>query len=118
MRMVEGGSARCAAAGPLRAAPPGCATSGGCCKPNVMQLVMFTSAVALYLAPGRLHPLLAFTAMLCIALGAAASAAINNWFDADIDQRMARTRLRPTAVRADRAGRGAWRSASRWRSSA
>ena len=66
-------------------------------KPNVMQLVVFTSAVALYLAPGRLHPLLGFTAMLCIALGAAAAAAINNWFDADIDRRMARTRLRPTA---------------------
>ena len=51
--------------------------------------------------------MLAFTAMLCIALGAAASAAINNWFDADIDRRMARTRLRPTAVGPDRAGRGA-----------
>jgi protoheme IX farnesyltransferase len=66
-------------------------------KPNVMQLVIFTSAAALYLAPGHLHPLLAFTAMLCIGLGASASAAINNWFDADIDRQMARTRLRPTA---------------------
>jgi protoheme IX farnesyltransferase len=66
-------------------------------KPNVMQLVVFTSAVALYLAPGDLHPVLAFTAMLAISLGAAASAAINNWFDADIDAAMARTRLRPTA---------------------
>jgi protoheme IX farnesyltransferase len=59
--------------------------------------VIFTSAVAVYLAPGRVHPLLAFTAMVCIALGAAASAAINNSFDVDIDRRMARTRLRPTA---------------------
>jgi protoheme IX farnesyltransferase len=67
-------------------------------KPNVMQLVLFTSAAALYLAPGHLHPLMAFTAMLCIATGAAACAAINNWFDADIDRRMARTRLRPTAT--------------------
>jgi protoheme IX farnesyltransferase len=66
-------------------------------KPNVMRLVLFTSVVGLYLAPGELHPLLAFTAVLCIALGAAACAAINNWFDADIDRRMARTRLRPTA---------------------
>jgi protoheme IX farnesyltransferase len=66
-------------------------------KPNVMQLVLFTSMVGLYLAPGHLHPLLAFTAVLCIAMGAGASAAINNWFDADIDCRMARTRLRPTA---------------------
>src|SRR3954454_15397905 len=67
------------------------------CKPNVMQLVIFTSAVAVYLAPGHVHPLLDLTALICIALGAAASAAINNSFDADIDVRMARTRLRPTA---------------------
>jgi heme o synthase len=67
-------------------------------KPNVMQLVLFTSAVALYLAPGRLHPLLGFTAIVSIALGAGACAAINNWYDADIDRRMARTRLRPTAA--------------------
>jgi len=67
------------------------------CKPNVMQLVIFTSAVAMFVAPGRVHPLLDFTALLAIALGAAASAAINNSFDADIDVRMARTRLRPTA---------------------
>ena len=67
-------------------------------KPNVMQLVIFTSAAAMFLAPGHLHPLLAFTAMLCIATGAAACAAINNWYDADIDRVMARTRLRPTAT--------------------
>jgi heme o synthase len=67
------------------------------CKPNVMQLVIFTSAVTVYLAPDRSHPLLYFTALLSIALGAAASAAINNSFDADIDGRMIRTRLRPTA---------------------
>ncbi len=67
-------------------------------KPNVMQLVVFTGWVALYLAPGHLHPLLAFTAILCIAVGAGAAAAINNWFDADIDRVMARTRRRPTAT--------------------
>lgn len=67
-------------------------------KPNVMQLVVFTSWVGLFLAPGALHPLLAFTAMLCIAVGAGASAAINNWYDRDIDCRMARTRRRPTAT--------------------
>ena len=67
-------------------------------KPNVMQLVVFTGWVGLYLAPGQpLHPLLAFTAILCIATAAGAAAAINNWFDADIDRQMARTRLRPTA---------------------
>jgi len=66
-------------------------------KPNVMQLVVFTGWVGLYLAPARLHPVLAFTTILCIALGAGASAAINNWYDSDIDRRMARTRMRPTA---------------------
>jgi protoheme IX farnesyltransferase len=67
-------------------------------KPNVMQLVVFTGWVGLFLAPGHVHPLLAFTAILCIAVGAGAAAAINNWFDADIDRVMARTRRRPTAA--------------------
>ena len=66
-------------------------------KPNVMQLVVFTGGVGVYLAPGAIHPLLAFVAVLCIAVGAGASAAINNAYDVDIDQRMARTRRRPTA---------------------
>src|SRR5919202_3544403 len=67
-------------------------------KPNVMQLVVFTGWVGLYLAPARLPPLLALTAILCIAVAAGAAAAINNWYDADIARRMARTRLRPTAT--------------------
>lgn len=67
-------------------------------KPNVMQLVVFTSWVGLFLAPGQINPLIAFTAIMCITAGAGASAAINNWFDVDIDRRMARTRLRPTAA--------------------
>ncbi len=67
-------------------------------KPNVMQLVVFTGAVGMYLAPGSLHPLLASVGILCIALGAGASAALNNAWDADIDAVMARTRLRPTAA--------------------
>ncbi len=67
-------------------------------KPNVMQLVVFTGAVGLYLAPGELHPLLAAVAILCIALGAGACAALNNAYDSDIDRCMARTRRRPTAA--------------------
>ena len=67
-------------------------------KPNVMQLVVFTGGVGLYLAPGEIHPLLAFVAVLCIAAGAGASAAINNGYDVDIDRRMARTARRPTAA--------------------
>ena len=64
-------------------------------KPRVMSLVVFTGLVGLWLAPGTLHPVLALTAMLCIAAGAGASGAINMWYDADIDGKMARTRGRP-----------------------
>lgn len=67
-------------------------------KPGVMQLVLFTSLVALVLAPGSLHPVLAAAVMLALALGAGAAAAINNWYDSDIDRVMARTRRRPTAA--------------------
>ncbi|MCS7266536.1 MAG: heme o synthase [Geminicoccaceae bacterium] len=66
-------------------------------KPGVMQLVLFTSLVALLLAPKALHPVLALVVMLALAAGAAACAAINNWYDSDIDRIMARTRRRPTA---------------------
>jgi protoheme IX farnesyltransferase len=64
-------------------------------KPRVMSLVCFTGAVGMWLAPGTLHPVLAFTALLCIAVGAGASGAINMWYDRDIDAGMARTRNRP-----------------------
>jgi protoheme IX farnesyltransferase len=67
-------------------------------KPNVMSLVVFTAAVGLYLAPGEMHPVLLAVALLCIAVAAGASAAINNGYDADIDRVMARTRRRPTAT--------------------
>lgn len=66
-------------------------------KPNVMQLVVFSGGAALFMAPGDIHPILALTTILCIAAGAGASAAINNWYDADIDRSMARTAKRPTA---------------------
>jgi protoheme IX farnesyltransferase len=64
-------------------------------KPRVMSLVVFTGAVGIYLAPGHLHPVLAFVALLCIAVGAGASGAINMWYDRDIDAVMARTVDRP-----------------------
>ena len=64
-------------------------------KPRVMSLVVFTGATGLVLAPGDLHPLLAVVAILCIAVGAGASGAINMWYDADIDAVMARTVGRP-----------------------
>ncbi len=64
-------------------------------KPRVMSLVIFTSLVGMMIAPGSVHPILAVTALLCIAVGAGASGALNMWFDADIDGRMARTAQRP-----------------------
>ena len=64
-------------------------------KPRVMTLVVFTALVGLVCAPGHLHPVLAAIAILCIAVGAGASGALNMWYDADIDARMARTAGRP-----------------------
>ncbi|MCX7354135.1 MAG: heme o synthase [Alphaproteobacteria bacterium] len=64
-------------------------------KPRVMSLVVFTGFVGLALAPGHLHPVLAAVAILCIAVGAGASGAINMWYDRDIDAVMARTKDRP-----------------------
>ena len=64
-------------------------------KPRVMSLVVFTAFVGLMAAPGHLHPLLAGIALLAIAIGAGASGALNMWYDADIDARMARTAARP-----------------------
>lgn len=67
-------------------------------KPGVMQLVLFTSLVALLLAPGVQHPILSVAVMVALAGGAAASAALNSWYDSDIDRVMVRTRRRPTAA--------------------
>jgi protoheme IX farnesyltransferase len=64
-------------------------------KPRVMSLVVFTAFAGLYLAPGSLHPVIALAAILCIAVGAGASGAINMWYDRDIDAVMTRTQQRP-----------------------
>ena len=64
-------------------------------KPRVMTLVVFSGAVGLLVAPGHLHPVLALTAILCIAIGAGAAGAINMWYDRDIDAVMRRTAGRP-----------------------
>jgi protoheme IX farnesyltransferase len=64
-------------------------------KPRVMSLVVFTALVGLVLAPGHLHPVIAVTALICIAVGAGAAGALNMWYDADIDARMTRTAERP-----------------------
>jgi protoheme IX farnesyltransferase len=64
-------------------------------KPRVMFLVVFTALVGLVAAPGHLHPVLTIAALICIAVGAGAAGALNMWYDADIDARMARTSARP-----------------------
>jgi len=64
-------------------------------KPRVMSLVVFTALVGLVVAPVPMHPFVAFVAVLCIAVGAGASGALNMWWDADIDAHMKRTRTRP-----------------------
>lgn len=64
-------------------------------KPRVMSLVVFTGAIGLLIAPGTINPVLAITAVLCIAVGAGACGAINMWYDRDIDALMRRTRNRP-----------------------
>jgi protoheme IX farnesyltransferase len=72
-------------------------------KPRVMTLVVFTGLCGLLAAPGGIHPVLAFTTILCIALGAGAAGALNQWYEAEIDGRMKRTARRPLpAGRMDR----------------
>ena len=64
-------------------------------KPRVMSLVVFTGLAGLLAAPGHIHPVLGFAAILCIALGAGGAAALNQWWEADIDAGMKRTAGRP-----------------------
>jgi protoheme IX farnesyltransferase len=91
--------------GPLGASPglaePSLATVGdyiALMKPRVMSLVVFTALVGLAVAPGSLHPVTAFTPLLCIAVGAGAAGALNMWYDADIDAVMSRTARRPVPM--------------------
>ncbi|MDY6861234.1 MAG: UbiA family prenyltransferase, partial [Pseudomonadota bacterium] len=64
-------------------------------KPRVMSLVVFTALAGLVVAPVSVHPMVAFTAILFIAIGGGASGALNMWWDADIDSVMRRTQGRP-----------------------
>ncbi|MEP2180843.1 MAG: UbiA family prenyltransferase, partial [Marinomonas sp.] len=64
-------------------------------KPRVMSLVIFTGLCGLLAAPGSIHPVIGFTAILCIAMGAGGAAALNQWWEADIDAGMKRTAARP-----------------------
>ncbi|AQR74838.1 heme o synthase [Sphingomonas sp. LM7] len=72
-------------------------------KPRVMTLVVFTGLCGMLAAPVPIHPILGFTAILCIALGAGAAGALNQWYEADLDSKMRRTQGRPLpAGRMDR----------------
>ncbi len=64
-------------------------------KPRVMTLVIFTAICGVLAAPGSIHPVLGFTAILAISMGAGGSAALNQWWEADIDKGMKRTMNRP-----------------------
>lgn len=64
-------------------------------KPRVMSLVVFTAIVGMMLAPGHISPVLGFISILAIAVGAGASGSLNQWYDADIDAIMTRTKSRP-----------------------
>ncbi|MCB5424000.1 protoheme IX farnesyltransferase [Altererythrobacter sp. CC-YST694] len=64
-------------------------------KPRVMSLVVFTGLCGMIAAPGHIHPVLGFTAILCIAMGAGGAAALNQWWEADLDAGMKRTAGRP-----------------------
>jgi protoheme IX farnesyltransferase len=64
-------------------------------KPGVMALVVFTGAIGLLLAPEHPHPFISALSILAIALGSGAGAALNMWYDRDIDAIMTRTQSRP-----------------------
>jgi protoheme IX farnesyltransferase len=64
-------------------------------KPRVMSLVIFTGLCGLLAAPVSIHPVLGFTAILCIAMGAGGAAVLNQWWEADLDAGMKRTAKRP-----------------------
>ena len=64
-------------------------------KPRVMSLVVFTGLCGLLAAPASIHPVIGFTAVLCIALGAGGAGALNMWWEADLDAGMKRTARRP-----------------------
>ncbi len=64
-------------------------------KPRVMSLVIFTGLCGLLAAPVTINPVLGFTAILCIAIGAGGAAALNMWWEADLDAGMKRTAARP-----------------------
>ena len=98
MSVVSGGAELAASGAALGRHEPSIASVGdyvALMKPRVMSLVVFTALVGLMITPGHIHPVIGFTALLCIAVGAGAAGALNMWYDADIDAMMTRTSGRP-----------------------
>ncbi len=98
MSVLSEGAPLGAAAATAGRSDPSIATVGDyldLMKPRVMSLVVFTALVGMLIAPGHVHPVIGFTALICIAVGAGAAGALNMWYDADIDAVMTRTARRP-----------------------
>ncbi len=83
---------------PVAAAPAEWGDYLALLKPRVMSLVVFTGLTGLACADTPMNPLLAAVAVLCIAVGAGGSGALNMAFDSDIDAVMRRTMSRPVAA--------------------
>lgn len=94
MALIEG-EANVAASDPIRISEATFRDYFALLKPRVMSLVIFTALAGMVMAPGDIHPVIGFIAILCIAVGAGASGALNMWYDADIDAVMSRTATRP-----------------------
>ena len=60
-------------------------------KIKVMRLAIFTAGVAMIISSMPLNPFIALGSIICIALGAGGSGALNMWWDSDIDLLMKRT---------------------------
>ena len=86
-------------------------------KPRVVSLVVFTGVIGLYVAPGHIHPVIAFTAILCIAMAAGAAGCLNMWWERDIDALMRRTAQTPDPRWPDRTRVTRWVSVLRYRCS-
>jgi protoheme IX farnesyltransferase len=64
-------------------------------KPRVMSLVIFTGLCGLLAAPALVAWQRGLLTIACIALGAGGAAALNQWWEADLDAGMRRTMKRP-----------------------
>ena len=64
-------------------------------KPRVLTLVVFSSIIGYYLAPGEVDIFYAFSGVLAIVLGSGSASAFNMWYEHKTDSLMQRTSSRP-----------------------